>query len=234
MGSILFKIVNICNSQFKCNYLKNEKRFSDFLFHFSSLHQILNILKEKICVIGNVFPKLETLKNLVRTLSKKHSFRTRFYRQHVKASQILATSLWQRFYHVFSSFSLKLIWKMFPLVLDEISEVSVNTLTADGKYFVHDFENLPLKIQMHYRKNKKLFLYFLFHFWNLHKILNVFKKRVIAIANVFPKSQTLKNFVRSPSKKCCFRTGFESQHVKASQILAKSQWECFYHGFSSF
>ena len=41
-----------------------------------------------------------------------------------------------RLYHAFSSFSLKLILKMSPLVLGEILEVSVNTLTADGKYFV--------------------------------------------------------------------------------------------------
>ena len=41
-----------------------------------------------------------------------------------------------------------LIWKMFPVVLVQISGVSVNTLTADGKYFVQDCENLPLSIQM--------------------------------------------------------------------------------------
>ena len=29
-------------------------------------------------VIANVFPKLQTVKKLVRTLAKKHSFRTRF------------------------------------------------------------------------------------------------------------------------------------------------------------
>ena len=48
----------------------------------------------------------------------------------------------------FSSFSLKLIWKMSPVVLGEISGVSVNTLTNYGKYFVQDCANFTLPIQM--------------------------------------------------------------------------------------
>ena len=37
---------------------------------------------------------------------------------------------------------------MSPLVFGEILEESFNTLTADGKYFVQDCENLPAPIQM--------------------------------------------------------------------------------------
>ena len=37
-------------------------------------------------VTANVFPKLETVKILVRPLSKKLRFRTRFDSEHVKAS----------------------------------------------------------------------------------------------------------------------------------------------------
>ena len=86
MTNILFKIARIFNSQFKCNYLKNEKLFLNFLIHFLNLYKVLNILKEKRIVIANVFPKLQTVKNVVRTLSKKHRFRTHFYSQHVKES----------------------------------------------------------------------------------------------------------------------------------------------------
>ena len=57
----------------------------------------------------------------------------------------------------FPSFSGKLIWKMFPLVLGEILGVFVNTLTADGKYPVEDLENLPLPIQMHLSGKRKTF-----------------------------------------------------------------------------
>ena len=38
-------------------------------------------------VIANVFPKLQTVENLVKQLSKKRPFRTRFDSQHVKAFQ---------------------------------------------------------------------------------------------------------------------------------------------------
>ena len=43
-------------------------------------------------VTPNVFPKLRTLKILVRPLTKKRRFKTRFDSQHVKASQMLAKS----------------------------------------------------------------------------------------------------------------------------------------------
>ena len=99
-------------------------------------------------VIANLFPKLGTLNILVRPLSKKRRLRTRFDSQHVKVSQILAKSPWEHFYHDFSSFLLKLIWKMSPPVLGKILRVSINTLTADGKCFVQDCENLSLPIQM--------------------------------------------------------------------------------------
>ena len=55
-------------------------------------------------VTVNVFAKLQTVKILVRPLSKKRRFRTRFHSQHVKASQMLAKSPGERFYHVFPSF----------------------------------------------------------------------------------------------------------------------------------
>ena len=57
---------------------------------------------------------------------------------------------------------------------------------------------------------------------------------MIFIANVFPKLQPVKNFVKPLPKKCPFRTLSESQHVKVSQILAKSPLEHIYHVFPSF
>ena len=157
MASILFKFVRICNSQFKCNYLKNKKVFLNIMFHFWNLHQILNILKKKMIVIANEFPKLQTLKILVRPLSKKRLFRTRFDSEHVKASQLLANSPWESFYHVLLSFSAKLIWNMSPITLGEILEMFVNALTADGKYPVQGSENLQRAIQMQLSEKEKNF-----------------------------------------------------------------------------
>ena len=41
-----------------------------------------------------------------------------------------------------------MIWKISPLVKIEILGVFVNTLTADDKYSVQDFENFQFPIQM--------------------------------------------------------------------------------------
>ena len=54
-----------------------------------------------VIVIANVFPKLETVKVLLRPLPKKRNSRTRFDSQHVKASQIHAKSPWERFCQIF-------------------------------------------------------------------------------------------------------------------------------------
>ena len=45
---------------------------------------------------------------------------------------------------------------------------------------------------------------------------------MIVIDKLFPKLQTLKIFLRILSQENRFGTGFESEHVKASQILVKS------------
>ena len=85
-----------------------------------------------------------------------------------------------------------------------------------------------------YLKNENLLLECLFHFWFLNEILNILKEKMIVIAIVFPKLQTLKIFVRKLSQEHRFRTGFGSQHVKAFQLLAKSPRERFYHVLLSF
>ena len=234
MATILFKVVRIYNSHFKWYNLKKENLFLKFLFHFWISHQILNILKEKMIAIANVFPKLQTVKILVRPLSKKRPFRTRFERQYVKASQILPKSPWESIYHVFSSFSGKLIWKMSPLGLGEILGVFVETVTADSKYPVPDFKNFQLPIQMQLSEKRKTFSQFLFHLSMLREILNILKEKMIVIANMFPKLQTVKIFVRKLSQEHRFRTGFGSQQEKASQLTPKSPRERFYHVLSSF
>ena len=144
-------------SQFKCNYIKNEKRSLNFLFHFLNLHQILNILNNKMIVIDNVFPKLHTVKDLVRPLSKKRSFRILFDSQHVKGYQTLLKSSWEHFYHFFKSLWDELIWKMPLLVVFLVVGVFVNTLTGDDKYPLRNCETLQLPIQIQLSKKRKIF-----------------------------------------------------------------------------
>ena len=108
-------------------------------------------------VIANVFPKLQTVKSFVRKLSQEHSFSTGFGSQLVKASQMLPRFCRECIYHVFLSFSVKLIWKMFAIVLGQILGVFVNTLTADRKYPVQRCEKFQLPIQMQLSEKRKSF-----------------------------------------------------------------------------
>ena len=148
MTSILFAIVRICISLIKWNYLKNKKLLSYFLFRLCNLHQILNIFEKTMIVIANVFPKLPTVQDFVKPLSRKHRFQTCFDSQRVKGCQKLVKSAWEQFYYIFWSLWGEMIGKISPWLKLEILGVFVNTLTANDKYPVWDFENLKFPIQI--------------------------------------------------------------------------------------
>ena len=111
MTYALFRNVRICSSLLEGNYLNNQKIILYFLFHFRNINQIWNIFEKKKIVIANVFPKLQSVKNLVRELFKKHHFRTSFESQYVKRSHTLGKLTWEEFYHFFSSLWAEMIWK---------------------------------------------------------------------------------------------------------------------------
>ena len=152
---------------------KNQKYFSQFFVPFMELTSSF----KKMILIANAFPQLQTLKHLVRPLSKKSCFRTPFDSQHVKESETLVRSLWVHFYDVFASLWGELIWKISPLVICIVLWVFVNTLTADDKDPVRDFENLQLTIRMPLSSKPRFFFELFAPFWNLYRILNIFKKR---------------------------------------------------------
>ena len=177
MTSILFKIVRICYSQFKCNYLKNAKHFLDFLFLLLNLQQIWNILKSKTLVIGNVFPKLQTVKTFLRPFCKKRRFGTHFKSQHVKVSPILGKCPWEHFYQVFPSLWGRLIWKISPLVVGEFFWGFVDTLSANGRYHVQDWENFSLRIPMKLYEKWKTFSEFFVPFLETTSNFKHFEKK---------------------------------------------------------
>ena len=111
---------------------------------------------------------------------------------------------------------------MSPLVSGEMLGLSVNTLTSDGKYPVQGCENLKSPSQMRLSEKPKTFSQLLFPFLESTSNFKHFKRDMIFIASVFPKLQTVKILVRPLSKKRRFKTRFDSQHVKACQMLAKS------------
>ena len=130
MPSILRQIVRICRSLFKCNYFKNEQLFLGFLFHFWNLNEIWNIFRKRKIVIANVNLKLQTVKGLVRPLSKKCRFEISFDSQYVKWAQTILKSAWQHFYDIFPSLWGEMISKISLLLKFEIIGVFVNTLAV--------------------------------------------------------------------------------------------------------
>ena len=76
--------------------------FSQNFWIFWNLYQFLNILEKMMIIIGRLFRKLQTVRDLVRPLSKKHRFRTPLDSQHVKGFQTLIKSAWQHFHHIFN------------------------------------------------------------------------------------------------------------------------------------
>ena len=89
----------------------------------------------------------------------------------------------------------------------------VNTFTADGKYPVEDRENLELPIQKQLSEKRETFRQF---FLESNQILNIFRKKIIIRANVFPKLQTVKILIRPLCKKRRFKKRFDSQHMEVS------------------
>ena len=145
MRTIPLGILGFCSFLFKCNCLKNEKIFLNFLFHFCSLHQILNIFEKKMILLANLLLTLQTVKDLVKPLSRKGHFRTSF--KHVNRWQTLGKSAWEYLYNIFWSLWGEMICKLSPLFKFEILGMFFNTLTVAGKYPVQDCENFHFSIQ---------------------------------------------------------------------------------------
>ena len=83
--------------------LLKSKTFDYFFVPFPEIKSNFKHFEEKMIVIPTLFRKLETVKDLVRQLYKKHCFREAFDSQHVKGSETLAKSASEHFHHIFSS-----------------------------------------------------------------------------------------------------------------------------------
>ena len=66
---------------------------------------------------------------------------------------------------------------MSPLMLGKVLLVFVNRLTADGKYAVHDFDNLQLSIQMQLSEKRKNFSQFFVPFLESTSNFEHFEKK---------------------------------------------------------
>ena len=207
MKNILLGIVRICSSLWRCNYPQTQKVFLNFSFHLWYIHQILNIFEEKMIMIANLFPRLQTVKSFVKALSKNCRFRTSFKSQHVKWSQTLVKSEWEISYHIFWELWEEMTWEISPLLNFEIWNLRGVCILFR---IVRNWSSL---FKWNYLKNKKLFVNFWLRLWNLHHTWNVFEKNMTVIGNVFPKLLIVKDLVKKLSKKHRFWTSFDSQLV---------------------
>ena len=124
----------------------------------------MNIFNKKVTLIADVFPKLRTQKNLVRSMPKKSRFKGSFKKQHGKSAQTLFKFAWQNLYHIYWSLWRQLTFKKFLLVICKISRLFPNTLSADGNYSLVNRNNLEQLIHMQVSRKQKTFSYFFSEF----------------------------------------------------------------------
>ena len=77
-------------------------------------------------------------------------------------------------------------------------------------------------------EKKNIFPNVFLHFLNSDSILNIFKKKMTLIADVFLNLRTPKYVVREMSKKSCFRGLFDKGHGKRAETLLKSERQYLY------
>ena len=73
-------------------------------------------------------------------------------------------------------------WKMSALVTSEIFRLLVNTLTLDDKYSGRYMQISDKNFKSLFPKKEWLFFGFLLHFWNVHGIYKILKKKKSILA----------------------------------------------------
>ena len=71
---------------------------------------------------------------------------------------------------------------MTALVTSESFRVFVNTLTPDVKYSRRNMQILWQQFQTPLSQKRKTFFHFLLHFWHVHEIENILKKKKSILA----------------------------------------------------
>ena len=163
-------------------------------------------------------------------MSKKSSFRRPFEKQHGKCGVGLLKSASQHLYHIHWSLARKLSLKKSLLSTCKVSGCLL-THCLSMRSFLFLIERIErYQFRWNYLRNKKLFLIALLHFWNLAKILNVWKKKMTLLAFVFPKLRTPKTSL----DKC--QKGLVSEDRSTSKIenVLKHCWNLHHSTFMKF
>ena len=81
MPSLFFLVETIQRKQFSCIYGKNEKNFMNFFCAFFKFTLNFQLFQKKMTLIAYIFRKLQTSKDVIRSVSKKSPFRRPLDRQ---------------------------------------------------------------------------------------------------------------------------------------------------------
>ena len=129
-------------------------------------------------------------------MSKNPGFIGPFDKQHSKGDQTLVKSKRNHLYQIYRSLWRQVSWKKSLLVLCKVLTMFVNILTTDDKRFLVNRDSLRQPINTQLSQKKNYFMNLFLQFWNLNKILKIFKKKMTLMADVFAKLRTPKNVVR--------------------------------------
>ena len=80
-----------------------------------------------------------------------------------------------------------------------------------------------------YLRIEKYFQNFFLYFLNLDSVLNISKKNIQLLVDLFLNLRTAKKVVRQMSKKCRFRRLFDNQHCRPTDTQLKSKQKHIYH-----
>ena len=69
---------------------------------------------------------------------------------------------------------------MSALVTSEVFRLFVDTLTSDVKYSRRNMRIFWQQFQTLLSQKTKTFFYFLLHFWNVHEIDNILRKKTVS------------------------------------------------------
>ena len=146
---------------------QKQKPFSEwFSAYFKSSLNFEHFEKKKMTLTPYSFLSWRSPKNVVRSMSKKSSFRTPLEKQDGKRFPTLLKSERQHLHHIYWSMGTQLSLRKSLLLICKVLRLFVNTLSAVDKYSLLYRYNITQPIQIQLSQKQKTFSNFFLHFRN--------------------------------------------------------------------
>ena len=167
-------------------------------------------------LIADVFAKLRTQKNLVRSMPKKSPFKGSFKKQHGKCAHTLLKLPSQHLYDIYWSLWRQSTCKRSLLVTCKISRLFPQTLSDDAKFSLFNESNLTEPILMQVSQKKKTFSQFFTAFSKSRLNFEHFqKKRCLSYLRYFRNYRLRKTWLHQCLESPISRDLSESNMVNA-------------------